>query len=220
MTTPERSPCGTMCVFGSIRSRKPKSSSRATICLRAAKPVERRAIPRQAAARSFRQAAQIILVADKRERALLIEHADLRQVVPPPDLEIVEVMRRRDLHRARALFGIGIFVGDDRNLPPDQRQDDVLADQMRVALVVRMHRDGGVAEHRLRPRGGDDDVGRGIVRIEGLAFQRIAQIPQAALDLDLLHLEIGDRGQQFRDPSSPAACPCRSALRDAVRRTP
>ena len=36
--------------------------------------------------------------------------------------------------------------------------------------------------------------------IEGLALDRIAQIPQAALDLDLLHLEIGNRGEQFRVP--------------------
>ena len=85
-------------------------------------------------------------------------------------------------------------------LPSDQRQDDVLADQIRVALVVRIHRDRAVAEHRLRARGGDDDEGRGILRIEGLAFQRIAQIPEAALDLDLLHLEIGNRGQQLRIP--------------------
>ena len=105
--------------------------------------------------RAFRQSAQIVLVADERERALLIEHADLRQVVAAADLEVVEVVRRGDLHRARALFGIGIFVGDDRNPAPDQRQDHVLADQMRVALVVRMHGDRGVAEHRLRPRGRD-----------------------------------------------------------------
>ena len=120
--------------------------------------------------------------------------------MPPADLEIVEVMRRRDLDRARAFFGIGIFVGDDRNAAADQRQDHVLADQMRVAFVVRMHRDRGVAEHGLGPRGGDHDEGRGIVGIEGLAFQRIAQIPEAALDLDLLHLEIGNRGQQLRVP--------------------
>ena len=68
--------------------------------------------------RAFRQAAQIILVVDQREAALLIEHADLRQVVALADLEIVEVVRRRDLHRAGAFFGIGIFVGDDRNLRP------------------------------------------------------------------------------------------------------
>ena len=33
-----------------------------------------------------------------------------------------------------------------------------------------------------------------------LPSQRIAQIPQAALDLDLLHLEVGNRGQQLRIP--------------------
>ena len=120
--------------------------------------------------------------------------------MPLADLEIVEVVRRRDLDRARALFGIGVVVGDDRNPAADQRQDDVLADQMAVALVVRMHRDRGIAEHGLGPRGRDHDEGRGIVRVEGFALDRIAQIPQAALDLDLLHFEIGNRGEQFRIP--------------------
>ena len=110
---------------------------------------------------AFRQSAQVILVADQSEAALLIEHADLRQAVAAADLEIVEVVRRRHLHRARAFFGIGIFVGDDRNPASDQRQDHVLADQMGVALVVRMHRDRAVAEHGLGPRGGDDDDSSG-----------------------------------------------------------
>ena len=129
ITTPERSPCGTMCAFGSIFSRKPKSSSRATIFLRAAKRSTHVQLFRELR-RAFRQAAQIILVVDEGEAALLVEHVDLRQVVPPADLEIVEVVRRRDLDRARALFRIGIFVGDDRNAAADQRQDDVLADEM------------------------------------------------------------------------------------------
>ncbi len=116
------------------------------------------------------------------------------------DLEIVEVMRWRDFHGARAFLGIGIFVGDNGNLAPDQRQDDVLADQVGIALIVRIHRDRGIAQHRLRPRGGDHDEAGRILGIESLALQRIAQIPETALDLDLLHLEIGNRGQQFRVP--------------------
>ena len=128
MTTPERSPCGTMCVFGSIFSRKPKSSSRATIVLRAANRSDPVQLFRQLV-RAFRQIAQIILVAHQRETALLVEHADLRQAVALADLEVIEVVRRRDLDRARALFGIGIVVGNDRNPAPDQRQDHVLADQ-------------------------------------------------------------------------------------------
>ena len=150
--------------------------------------------------RALRQSAQIILVVVERETAFDVEHADPRQAVPLADLEVVEVVRRRDLHRAGALLRIGIVVGDDRDPAADQRQDHVLADQMAVALVVRIHRDAGVAQHGFGPRGGDDDEARRIFRIERLAFERIAQIPQAALDLDLLHLEIGDRGQQLRIP--------------------
>ena len=76
----------------------------------------------------------------------------------------------------------------------------MLADQMFDPLVFRMHRDRGIAEHGLRARRGDDDEGRRVLRIEGFAFQRIAQIPETAPDLDLLHLEIGNRGQQRRIP--------------------
>ena len=67
-------------------------------------------------------------------------------------------------------------------------------------FVLRMYRNGGVAEHRLGPRRRHDDKRRGIVGAESLALDRIAQIPEAALDLDLLHFEIGDRGEQFRVP--------------------
>ena len=95
--------------------------------------------------------------------------------MPPADLEIVEVVRRRDLDRAGALLRIGILVGDDRNAPPDQRQDRVLADQIPVALILGMHRDGGVAEHRLRPRRRDHDEP---VRV---ALDRIADVPERAL---------------------------------------
>ena len=84
-------------------------------------------------------------------------------------------------------FRVGIFVGDDRDAPADQRQDGVPADQMPVALVVGMHRDGGVAEHRLRPRGRDGDEA-----YRRQALDRILDVPEMALDLDLLHLEVGD----------------------------
>ena len=118
-------------------------------------------------------------------------------MMPPPDLEVVEVVRRRDLHRAGALLGIGIVVRHDRDAPADQRQDRVPADQMAVALVVGMHRDRGVAQHRLGPRRRDRDV---LVR----AFDRVLDVPERALDLDLLHFEVGDRGLEFRVPIDEA----------------
>src|SRR5947209_15493245 len=95
-----------------------------------------------------------------------------------PDFEIVEVMRGRDLDRTGPLLRIGIFIGDDRYAASDQGQDGVLADEVLVAPVLRMHGDRDVAEHRLRPRGRDRDEDRRIVWIEGRAFQRIPDVPE------------------------------------------
>ena len=80
----------------------------------------------------------------------------------------------------------------------------MLADEVAVALVVGMHRDAGVAEHGLGPGGRDRD------EAPRLALDRVADVPELALDLDLLHLEVGDRGLEARDPSSRGACPGRS----------
>src|SRR5262245_20232981 len=126
-----------------------------------------------------------------------IEYVDQRQAVPAPDLEIVEVVRGRDLHRAGAFFWIGVFVGDHWNTPTDQRQDRRLANQMLEPLVLRVHRDGDVAQHGLGPRGGDDDE-------FARAFDRIYDVPELALGLDLLHFEVGDRGLKLGVPVDEA----------------
>jgi hypothetical protein len=42
--------------------------------------------------------------------------------VPAPYLEVVEVVGRRDLHRAAAGFRVGMFVGHHRDPATDQRQ--------------------------------------------------------------------------------------------------
>ena len=54
-----------------------------------------------------------------------------------------------------------------------QRQADLLADEVLVALILGVHRDGGVAEHRLRAGRGDDEMRRAVL-------QRIAQMPELA----------------------------------------
>ncbi len=58
-----------------------------------------------------------------------IEDVDHFEVVPAADLEIVEIMRRGDLDRARAFLRVGVFNGDNRDHPADQRQHRVLAEQ-------------------------------------------------------------------------------------------
>ena len=146
-------------------------------------------------------------------------------LVPLADLEIVEVVGRRDLDRACALFRVGIFVGDDRNQPADQRQANMAAEQMLVARIVRVRGDRGVAEHRLRPRGGDGHPLAGLFAVvvhhrvleivevpvgvfgERLGERRgverravLARPLERALALDLHDLEVRDRGLKLRVP--------------------
>ena len=126
-----------------------------------------------------------------------VEHVDERQIVTAPDLEIVEIVRRRDLHRAGALLRIGILVGDDRNAAADEWQDRGPADEMPQALVLRMDGDSGVTQHRLRPRRRDHDE-------FVAALERIFDVPEAAPHLDLLHFEIGDRSLELGVPIDEA----------------
>ena len=62
-----------------------------------------------------------------------------------------------------------------------------------IALVVRVHRDRHVGEHRLGPRGRDFDRARS---------RRRADIagPELALDLARLDLEVADRGLELGVP--------------------
>ena len=86
--------------------------------------------PEFGAHRRHLDALEEVRVALDADRALGVEDVHRRQPVPLAHLEVVEVMRRRDLDRAGARFGVGVLVGDDPDPPPDQRQDRVLADEV------------------------------------------------------------------------------------------
>ena len=84
--------------------------------------------------------------------------------MPLANLEIVEVMRGRNLDRAGAFFRIGVIVSNDRNEPANQRQHDILANQLLEIFVLGMHRDGSVAQHCFGPRRCNRDDARGILK--------------------------------------------------------
>ena len=89
------------------------------------------------------------------QHAVRVEHIADRQLVTLPDFKVRLVMRRGDLERTGAEFPIHRSVGNDRNLLAHQGTPDGLANQPRVARIIRMHGNGGVTGNRLRP-GGDD----------------------------------------------------------------
>ena len=108
--------------------------------------------------------------------SVLVHDVDLRQVVPQASLKVVGIVRRRHLHRAGPELRVRQFVGDDRNLPIHQRQQNFLPVQMLVAFVLLVHRDRRIAQHRLGTGGRHGDE---LVRPN----HRIADLVQLALAL-------------------------------------
>ena len=90
---------------------------------------------------------------------------------------------------------VDVVVGDDRDAAPGDRHLDLGADQVLVALVVRVHRDRRVAQHRLDPRGGDDDGGVPVA---------VAHGDELAVDLEVVDLDVRDRAAQRRGPVDQA----------------
>ena len=63
---------------------------------------------------------------------------------------------------------------------------------MAIALIIRVHSDGGIAEDRLRARGGDRQM--------RAALDRVAEIIERDFFFVRFHLEVGDGCLQARAP--------------------
>ncbi len=122
-------------------------------------------------------------------RGVAVEDIDQRQVMTLADLVVVEVMRRGDLHAAGTELEVDVVVGDDRDQAVDQRQHDVTADQALVALVLRVHGDGGVTEHGFRTGSGDHQVIQAVCSLAAVG-QRITQVPEMTFLVMVLDFEV------------------------------
>ncbi|OIQ78568.1 hypothetical protein GALL_397290 [mine drainage metagenome] len=94
---------------------------------------------------------------------------------------------------AGAEFTVHVVVGNDGNFTHCQRQAHHLADQVSVALILRMHHDGGIAQHGFRAGGGHDQTA-------GTVRQRVADLPHEAVFLLAHHFQVGYRGMQLGIP--------------------
>ena len=120
--------------------------------------------------------------------------------MPFADLEVELIMPRRDLQRAGTEFEVNAGIGDQRNQAVEaaQRQSHMPAQMRLPALVVGMHGNRHVRRNRLRPRGRDRHA---IVQfIPPLIDERVAHVPELALFLLVLHLDIRERRQHLRIP--------------------
>jgi hypothetical protein len=93
---------------------------------------------------------------------------------------------------------VHVRVGDDDHAPlREEGMRELLADDRRVALVVWMHGDGHVAEHRLGARRGHDDLARAVL-------QRVGEAPELAVLLLVVDLLVGEGGEELRVPVDEA----------------
>ena len=78
------------------------------------------------------------------------DHHRLGEAVATSDLEVHRIVARGDLERTRAELGLHALVGDDRDPSLDEGHDRLLADEVAVALVVRVNGNRDVRENRRR----------------------------------------------------------------------
>ncbi len=141
-------------------------------------------------------------IGDLTDIRLGIEHVEHFTRCKPGALahfEIVEVVARRDLHRTAAQFRVGVFVRDDGDAPPGDRQDHVFAHDAGIAIIGRMHRHRHIREHRFGPRGRDFDVIAPIRQCHTVC-QRIFEVPELPRNRLSLDLKVGYRGLQLGIP--------------------
>ena len=120
------------------------------------------------------------------------DRLDSGQPVVAADVEVGEVVGRRDLEGAAAEARIDALVGDHRQFAPQQGQQRGAPDDLVVALVVGVHGHRRVAEHGLGPGRGDRD--------RAAALQRVAHVVEVAGFVDVLDLEVADRRAAARAP--------------------
>ena len=133
-------------------------------------------------------------------RAVVVHHADDFQIVAKPHFEVVGVVRGRDLDRARAEFHVDVIVGDDRDLPPHEGQDERFSHHVRIALVFGVDRDGGVAQHGLGTGRRDND---GFAAV----FYGVFEMPEERRVFAVFHFRVRKCGFTARAPVDDAVSP-------------
>ena len=136
------------------------------------------------------------------------EDIDLCQPVALAHFIVVKIMGRGDLDTAAAELRLDILIGDHGDVSFTQGQARLPPHQIAITLILWMHGDRGVAQHRLRPGGGHDDMVEAGHRFR----QWITQMPEVAAFLLGDDLKIGDRRMQSRVPVDEALASIDQAL--------
>jgi hypothetical protein len=87
------------------------------------------------------------------DAGVLGHDVDHYQVVALAHGVVVKVVGGGDLDAATAFFRVGVGVGENGNASAYQREVNEFANQVLVALIVRVHGHGSIAKHGFRASG-------------------------------------------------------------------
>jgi len=104
--------------------------------------------------------------------------------VSTPYLEVIRIVRRRNLDRSGSKRRIDRVISDDRNQASQDREPNRLANEMGVPLVIGVNGHGRIPEHRFRPS-------RGHYHTLVASLDWIGEMPQVTLDVPVDHFQVG-----------------------------
>ena len=139
-----------------------------------------------------------VVLAAVYDPAVLVDALYLLKVMAQADLIVVGVVAGGHLDGAGAEAKLNIIVGDDGELAADKREYCVLADEVLILLICGVDGNAAVAKHGLGAGGGDDELLVG-------AFDGISDVPEAAGDILIFDLRVGERSAAVRAPVYHAA---------------
>ena len=141
------------------------------------------------------------------------EDGDQREAMALRAGVVVEVVCAGDLDATRAKGAVDKVVGDDGNLAVAQGQIHHLAQQIDVALVLRVHGQRAVGHHGLGAGGGNRHafLQHAIDQLRPVR-EGVQDVVHLALRLRGLHLQVTDRALQDRVPVHQSLAAVNQAL--------
>ncbi len=119
--------------------------------------------------------------------SIVIENIDLFKIMAIADIPVVGIVGGGHLHHTGTEFLIHVGIGHDLDGPFGQGESNLPADVGIIAVVIGIHRQGGITEHGLRPGGGYFQISRSV-------RQRIGVVVHFTGKLLVIHLIIRQGG--------------------------
>ena len=142
-----------------------------------------------------------------------VDDAGAGESMPLTDLEVGGVVRRGDLECAHAEIALDGAVGDDRHVAVGQRNARPQSDQMREALVFRMHGNRLIGEDGFGAHGGDQNFARlAVAGRRRRVFELVTQRGHLALADLTVDFQFAEGGLGRRVPVDDALAPVGQAL--------